>query len=86
MYQAKQITMKTLFNNEEFNLTFSIDLTDGIEVLKAKLKNWIETKGEEAFADREMWLEFSVDILDEVIVFWGANGCLGFEKVNFTSL
>ena len=55
--------MKAVFNNEEFNLTFSIDLTASTEVLEAKL-----------------------DVLEKVIIFWGGNGCLGFEKVKVSEL
>ena len=33
--------MKAVFNNEEFNLTFSIDLTASTEVLEAKLMDFL---------------------------------------------
>ena len=79
--------MKTLFTNEDFNLTFEIDLTEGREVLQEKLMNWLMVEGEDAWLDREMYTnQSSVDILDEVVVFWGGNGCLGFEKVKVSSL
>lgn len=79
--------MKAVFNNEEFNLTFSIDLTESTEVLEAKLMDFLLCEGEEAWMDREMWAaNSSVDVLDRVIIFWGANGCLGFERVNVSEL
>tara|TARA_R110000737_G_scaffold18236_4_gene36211 strand:+ start:1353 stop:1592 length:240 start_codon:yes stop_codon:yes gene_type:complete len=79
--------MKTLFNNEDFNLNVSIDLTEDKDVLEAKLMNWLMTDCEEAFHDKEMWATgSSVDVLEKVIIFWGGNGCLGFEKVKVSEL
>ena len=79
--------MKAVFNNEEFNLTFSIDLTASTEVLEAKLMDFLLCEGEEAFMDREMFaVNSSVDVLEKVIIFWGGNGCLGFEKVKVSEL
>ena len=79
--------MKTVFNNEDFNLNFAIDLTEGDKVLKEKLMNWLMTDGEDAWHDKEMWaINSSVDVLDRVIIFWGGNGCLGFERVDVKSI
>ena len=79
--------MKTVFNNEDFNLNFAIDLTEGDKVLKEKLMNWLMTDGEDAWHDKEMWAtNSSVDILEKVVIFWGGNGCLGFERVNVSEL
>tara|TARA_R110000796_G_scaffold50320_2_gene119144 strand:+ start:927 stop:1166 length:240 start_codon:yes stop_codon:yes gene_type:complete len=79
--------MKTLFNNEDFNLNVSIDLTEDKDVLEAKLMNWLMTDCEDAFHDKEMWATgSSVDVLEKVIIFWGGNGCLGFEKVKVSEL
>ena len=79
--------MKAVFNNEEFNLTFSIDLTASTEVLEAKLMDFLICEGEEAWMDREMFaVNSSVDVLDRVIIFWGGNGCLGFERVDVKSI
>ena len=79
--------MKTIFNNEEFNLTFSIDLTASTEVLKAKLMDFLLCEGEEAWMATEMWAtNSSVDVHEKVIIFWGGNGCLGFEKVDVKSI
>ena len=79
--------MKTVFTNEDFNLTFAIDVTEGKEVLEEKLMNWLLNDGEEAFMDTELYATNStVDIHDNVVIFWGGNGCLGFEKVNIASL
>tara|TARA_R110000803_G_scaffold88049_5_gene155033 strand:+ start:92 stop:331 length:240 start_codon:yes stop_codon:yes gene_type:complete len=79
--------MKTVFNNEDFNLNFAIDLTEGDKVLKEKLMNWLMTDGEDAWHDKEMWaINSSVDILEKVVIFWGGNGCLGFERVNVSEL
>tara|TARA_R110002074_G_scaffold19070_3_gene61201 strand:+ start:294 stop:533 length:240 start_codon:yes stop_codon:yes gene_type:complete len=79
--------MKTIFNNEEFNLTFSIDLAASTSVLEAKLMDFLLCEGEEAWMDREMWAtNSSVDVLDREIIFWGGNGCLGFERVDVKSI
>ena len=79
--------MKAVFNNEEFNLTFSIDLNASSEVLKAKLMDYLLCEGEEAWMEKEMWAtNCSVDVLEKVIIFWGANGCLGFERVDVKSI
>jgi hypothetical protein len=79
--------MRTIFNNEDFNLTVSIDLTEDMDVLKEKLMNWLMTDCEEAWHDKEMWaMNCSVDVLEKVIIFWGGNGCLGFERVNVSEL
>ena len=79
--------MKTVFTNEEFNLTFAIDLNASSEVLKAKLMDFLLCEGEEAWMANEMWAtNSSVDVLEKVIIFWGGNGCLGFERVDVKSI
>ena len=45
--------MKAVFNNEEINLTFSIDLNESSEVLKAKLMDYLLCEGEEAWMAKE---------------------------------
>jgi hypothetical protein len=79
--------MRTIFNNEDFNLNVSIDLTEDKDVLEAKLMDWLLVHGEEAWHDKEMWaIGSSVDVLEKVVIFWGGNGCLGFERLKVSEL